>query len=83
MNTTPQTPTPAELKNGISILTAVAEAIRELGEIPSGTLYALLVGRVTKEGYDRMLVTLTNAGLIEVQPNFMIRWVGPQFEKAA
>jgi hypothetical protein len=70
-----------ELKAGLAILMAVSETIRELGEVPSGTLYATLIGKVDFDGYEAMLRTLTNAGLIQVMPSHMIRWCGPKIEK--
>ena len=56
---------------------AVAETIREVGECPSGTIYAELVGRVSLEGYNKILGILTRAGLI-IEQSHMIRWVGPK-----
>ena len=57
---------------------AVAETIREVGECPSGTIYAAIVGRVSLEGYNKILGILTRAGLIVVGQSHMIRWVGPK-----
>jgi hypothetical protein len=34
---------------------AVAETIREAGKIPSGTLYATLMGKIAYEGYQKLL----------------------------
>lgn len=42
----PRTPSKEDVGRGFAMVTAVAEAIREAGEIPSGTLYAALTGRV-------------------------------------
>ena len=56
---------------------AVAETIREAGECPSGTIYAAIVGRVSLEGYNKILGILTRAGLI-IEQSHMIRWVGPK-----
>ena len=38
----PHAPTSAELKAALNVTLAVSESIRELGEVPSGTLYAAL-----------------------------------------
>jgi hypothetical protein len=70
-------PTPEQLRAGQAVVLAVAETIRECGECPSGTLYAGLVGRVSFQGYQKILGILTNTGLIEVGQNHMIRWTGP------
>ena len=79
--TNPTTPTAAQLRAGLNVLIAVSESIRELGEVPSGTLYAALIGKVNYAGYEAILQTLTNAGLIQVMPSHMIRWVGPTLAK--
>ena len=70
-------PTKEQLKAGQAVVIAVAETIREAGECPSGTIYAELVGRVSLEGYNKILGILTRAGLI-IEQSHMIRWVGPK-----
>lgn len=62
---------------GQQVVFAVAETIREAGQCPSGTIYAALVGRVTMEGYQKILGILKGAGLINVDPSHMIHWTGP------
>jgi hypothetical protein len=71
------TPTTQELQAGLTMLHSVAETIREAGELPSGTIYATLTGRVTLEGYEKMLCILRGAGLIAVDDSHLVRWVGP------
>jgi hypothetical protein len=70
-------PTREQLQAGQRIVIAVAETIRECGECPSGTLYAGLIGRVTLEGYQKILGILKGAGLIEITPGHLVRWTGP------
>lgn len=70
-------PTQQQLNAGKQVVLAVAETIREAGECPSGTIYAALVGRVTFEGYQKILGILQNAGLVEQKANHMLRWIGP------
>ena len=77
---TPQ-PTPTQLRAGLALTLAVSEAIREAREIPSGTLYASLMGKVDYEGYQKLLRILTGAGIIEVIPSHLIRWTGPEVTK--
>ena len=76
---TPTTaPTKAQINAALAITLAVSEAIREAREIPSGTLYSMLMSRVDYNGYQAILATLSNAGLIQVMPSHLIRWIGPQ-----
>jgi hypothetical protein len=70
------TATKEQLKAGLNIVLAVTEAIREAGEIPAGTLYAVLVGKVDIQGFDKIVSIVTNAGLVEKRGD-LLRWVGP------
>ena len=70
------TPTKAQVSAARILTLAVAATICEAGKIPSGTLYATLVGKVDYEGYQKMLGILKRAGLIEVMPSHLIRWTG-------
>ena len=71
------TVTTQQLQTGLTMIYAIAETVREAGEVPSGTIYATLAGRVTLDGYKKMLTILQAAGLITVNANHMLRWVGP------
>jgi hypothetical protein len=77
---TAHTPTARELSAALAITFATAEAIREAREIPSGTLYTMLMSKVDFAGYQCLLGTLTKAGLIEVRASHMIVWTGPELE---
>jgi hypothetical protein len=65
-----------QVKAAISIVAAVAEAIRELGSIRSGHLYARLMGHVDVATYTKIIGTLKNAGLV-AEKNDLLTWVGP------
>jgi hypothetical protein len=69
----------ARLNASVLATMAVAEAIRELGSVPSGHLYARLMGQLSLESYETILRTLRGAGLVE-QKNHVLRWVGPALE---
>lgn len=72
-----QTVTKEQVKSAFTALAAVAEAIREAKRIPSGTLYAMLIGKVDMPSYERMISMLKNAKLIEERFHELI-WVGPE-----
>ena len=65
---------PAELKAAVGILNAVADVIRELGEVPSGHLYAHLMSKLSLEQYEQVIATLKQAGLI-TESNHLLTWV--------
>ena len=73
-------PSATELQAGLTLVHAVAEAIREVGELPEGTLYAVLCGKVDKQGWDKLVSLLLGAGLVERRAGHLLVWVGPELE---
>ncbi len=63
------------MKAGIQVITAVADAIRELGEVPSGHLYARLMGHLSFDQYESIISILKRTGLVTEQYH-LLRWVG-------
>lgn len=59
------------------IILALAEAIRSLGSVPAGTLYAHVMGKLSLEEFDRIVLTLCNAGVVERTPAHVLNWKGP------
>lgn len=58
---------------------AVIETVRELGEAPSGPLYAALMAKVpilTFGDYQEMIAALKRTKLV-VEKNNVLVWVGP------
>ena len=74
-------PTKEQLKAGLDAVFAVSEAIREAGEIPEGTLYAVLCGKMDMAAFERLVKILTGSGLVEKRAH-LLRWVGPTLEAA-
>lgn len=66
-------------RSAFMILAAVTEAVRSAGRVPSGTIYAALLGKVSLEGYQSMLRTLKGAGLVKEVAHELI-WIGPVIE---
>ena len=65
-----------EIKAGVEVLRAVADAIRELKQVPSGHLYARLMGYMDLAAYERIIGVLKNAGLVR-EENHLLIWVEP------
>ena len=55
---------------------ALAEAIRELGEIPAGHLYARLMNVMDLNQFDALIDILCQAGVVERTPAHLLRWIG-------
>lgn len=64
--------------SAIALIRAVADCIKDLEEVPSGHLYAQLVGFLTLENYNLILAKLVEAKLISVTPGHLITWIGPK-----
>jgi hypothetical protein len=71
-------PTTEEVLAGIRAIAAVAETVRELGRVPSGTVYAALMSKgVTFSGYEKILGILDRAGLVRQTQGHELVWIGP------
>lgn len=75
---TSQRVTPAQTKAAFAATIAVTEAIRELGEIPSGHMYARLCDKMSLECWERMEKIIVGTGLVEKRGDLLV-WVGPTF----
>lgn len=74
---TEDTITKDELKAAFDMLMAVAEGIRELGQVPEGHLYARLMDKIDLDGFNAMMRQLTGAKLIKIE-HHLITWIGPK-----
>jgi hypothetical protein len=75
----PAQPTRAQLAGALAATAAIAETIRELGSVPSGHLYAKLVGRLSLDAYQSIIRTLVNARLVR-ETGHELTWIGPNPE---
>lgn len=58
---------------------AVAEAIRELGEVPEGQLYAGLSEHLDLGTFEKLIGVLVASNLID-RTHHVLRWIGPAKE---
>lgn len=61
----------------VRVAHAVAETIRELGQVPSGHLYARLMGVMELHQYEQVIGLLVDARLVERDRSHLLRWIGP------
>ncbi len=60
----------------LRIVQAIADAIREAGSIPAGTLYAMLMpSGCTLERFDWVIGILVESGRVVRDPSHLLRWV--------
>ena len=72
-------PTREQLRAGIDALLALCEAIRSLGSVPSGVLYAHVMGVMSIDANASAVATMKGAGLV-AEEGHVLRWTGPTFD---
>lgn len=65
-----------KLKSARAVVDAVGEAIRGLGEVPSGHLYARLMGHMDLATYEKIVELLVAAGKVERKASHLLAWKG-------
>lgn len=68
----------ARVEGTLRVVLAIAQAIEDLGTVPSGHLYARLMGHLDIDAYQSVIATLVRAGLVREHPSHLLEWVGPQ-----
>jgi hypothetical protein len=72
-----QNTTHNDVKAALGILTAVADTIRELGEVPSGHLDANLMCKLSLEQFEQIIGVLKSTGLVAESNAHLLTWLGP------
>ena len=60
----------------LQIIQALAEAIRELKQVPAGVLYSQVIDKVSLNDFNAAINTLKGSGLVTEQ-NHLLIWVEP------
>ena len=68
--------TTQRVEAGLQVVRAMAEAIRDLGSVPSGHLYARLMGRMDLQSYEGLIGILVRSGLVTQDASHVLHWVG-------
>ena len=63
------------------IAAAIAEAIREMGSVPSGHLYAHLMSQMSLESYEAILALLIRSGVVRRESSHLLVWTGTPLKK--
>ena len=63
-------------KKALDKIRIIADAIREAKSIPSGHLYAIVMGAYSLEEYERIIQILVNAKLVYKSTAHMLIWEG-------
>lgn len=68
----------ARVEGTLRVVVAIAQTIEELGTVPSGHLYARLMGHLDIDAYQSVIATLVRSGLVRQHANHLLEWIGPQ-----
>lgn len=72
------TPTPTQRAKAIKdLIFCLLEAIREVKQIPSGHLYAIVSSHVGLETYNAAIDIIVESGVV-TRSNHMLTWVDPK-----
>lgn len=69
--------TAKEKEAALAILVAVGEAIKDLGSVPSGHLYAQLMGQMSLDQYNSVIGVLKRVGAVK-EENHLLTYIGPK-----
>ena len=75
------TTTKEQIRAAMAIVHALAEAIRELGQVPAGHLYANVMGKLTHGQFEQAIGILVRAGVVRREPSHLLVWTGPELAK--
>jgi len=70
-------PTAEQVKAATMVVVTVGQAIRELGSVPNGHLYARLMGHLSLDSYNAVIETLKKAGVVKEENN-VLTYIGPK-----
>lgn len=65
-----------ETKTALAYVKAIAEAIQEAKEIPSGHLYAVLMDKMSLDQYNQIIGILKRTGLV-TEDHHLLKWNEP------
>jgi len=83
MNATTESTDQKRIAATANIVAAVAETIRDLGSVPSGHLYARLMGHMNLETYEGIIGVLVRKGMVRQEPSHLLVWKGNALQSKA
>ena len=69
--------TPAQVQAYLQAAKAIADCVKELGAVPSGHLYAHVMGHMSLETYQGIIDKLKQIGFVS-ESSHLLTWTGPK-----
>jgi len=64
--------TKEQLVAGLNTLRALADTVKELGEVPSGHLYNVVMGIMDLQAYEKAISLLVGSGIVRRRGNVLV-----------
>ena len=61
----------------LTLTTMIGSAIKDLGTVPSGHVYAAVMGSISINLYNQIIDKLIEAKLVRRDPSHLLTWIGP------
>jgi hypothetical protein len=68
-------PTTEQIAAYLGCIRAMIDAVRDAGRIPSGHMYAVLMGHMTLHQYETLVQKVVSTGLVRLDGDELV-WVG-------
>ena len=65
-----------ERRAALEMIRAIADTIRDLGEVPSGHLYAQLMGTLRLDQYEQIIGMFIRLGVVKSNESHLLTWTG-------
>lgn len=62
----------------LAVVGAVTDVIRDMGTVPSGSIYAHVMGYVSLAQYEQIIEGLVQTKLVRRGPDYLLTWIGPK-----
>lgn len=69
--------TSAQVAATLDAARALGDAVRDLGSVPEGVLYANLCGALSLRSFQVLVDALIRAGVVARRPGPILVWIGP------
>ena len=77
------TVTKEQVVQAVQIAAAVGDLIKTVGSVPSGHLYALLMGKMDYQAYTSCISILVRAKLVRQDMHHVLTWIGETSEDSS
>jgi hypothetical protein len=71
-----------QIRAALQIANALKDAIKELGQVPAGVLYANVMGHMSLDTFETIISILVKENVVRRDASHMLTYIGPQEKEA-